>query len=135
MSIALDTNILAYAEGVNGDERRALTRSLLFIYPEPILIPAQALAELFFVLTRKARRTPEQARQSVSHWTAAASVQDTSEAVLAEAMELVVSHQISWWDAVILAASVQGGAKTLWSEDMHDGFVWRGLTVKNPYKN
>lgn len=33
----------------------------------------------------------------------------------------------------MLSASAEAGAAMLLSEDMQDGFVWRGLTVVNPY--
>jgi predicted nucleic acid-binding protein len=55
--IALDTKILAYAEGVNGAERQAAaSRILRDLAEDDLVIPAQALAELFTLLTRKARR-------------------------------------------------------------------------------
>ena len=34
---------------------------------------------------------------------------------------------------LIRPASVEAGASLLLSEDMQDCFVWRGLTVANPY--
>jgi predicted nucleic acid-binding protein len=57
MQVALDTNILAYAEGL-GDERRVnLTRRLLAAIPqERVVLPAQTLGELYRVLVGKAHR-------------------------------------------------------------------------------
>jgi predicted nucleic acid-binding protein len=37
------------------------------------------------------------------------------------------------FDANILAAAVQAGCTTLFSEDMHDGLMIDGLTIRNPF--
>ncbi len=66
MRIALDTNVLAYAEGANGAARRDQTLKLIQrLPPEAIVLPVQALGELFKVLVRKARRRPARAREAV----------------------------------------------------------------------
>jgi predicted nucleic acid-binding protein len=52
---------------------------------------------------------------------------------MASALDLVVDHRLQYWDALILSASAEAGATLVLSEDMQDGFVWRGLTVVNPY--
>jgi predicted nucleic acid-binding protein len=63
MRIALDTNVLAYAEGVNGAERKEAALAILASGTEDeLVVPVQALGELFVVLTRKAGRTREEAR-------------------------------------------------------------------------
>ena len=49
------------------------------------------------------------------------------------AMDLAADHDLSIWDAVILAAAADAGCRLLLSEDMQDGFAWRGLTVANPF--
>ena len=62
MKVALDTNILAYAEGINGDERRRQATELVASLPAgTIVTPVQALGELFHLLTRKVRRPPSEA--------------------------------------------------------------------------
>jgi len=35
-------------------------------------------------------------------------------------------------DAIILAAAADSGCRLLLSEDLQDGFSWRGVTVTNP---
>jgi predicted nucleic acid-binding protein len=132
--VALDTNILVYAEGVNGRERMRQARSALVdLSGDDIVIPVQALAELFTVLTRKAGWTADDARRAVMGWHDAYAVADTSPSVLLEAMELVVHHRFSVWDAIMLAAAAQADCRFLLSEDLHAGFAWRGITVRNPF--
>lgn len=134
MKVALDTNILAYAEGVNGAERRATTNAWLEAAPiGDIVIPAQVLGELFNVLVRKAGRPPGDTHAAVLAWRNAYPVFDTSAAIVLQATGLAVHHRLSTWDAVILAATDAAGCRLLLSEDLQDGFTWGGVTVVNPY--
>lgn len=134
MRIALDTNILAYAEGVNGPERQAQARQILRELAEhERIVPVQALGELFTLLTRKARRSAAEARAAVLAWRDACLPIDTSSAVLLDAMELASTHQFALWDAIMLTAAAASGCRTLLSEDMQDGFTWRGVTIRNPF--
>lgn len=132
--IALDSNVLVYAEGVNGWERKVLAASILKgLAEEAIVLPVQALGELFAALTRKARWPPAQARAAVLGWQDAYPVADTSAAILVEAMEITCTHQFSLWDAVMIAVTAQAGCRLFLSEDMHDGVTWRGVTIRNPF--
>jgi predicted nucleic acid-binding protein len=49
------------------------------------------------------------------------------------AADLATDHQLSIWDAVILSAAAEGGCRLLLSEDMQEGFIWKGVTVTNPF--
>jgi predicted nucleic acid-binding protein len=134
MRVALDTNILVYAEGVNGVERSQRARAVLVeLAADDIVIPIQALGELFAVLTRKAHWTAAAARGAVLAWHDSHDTVATSPAVLFDAMELVTSHRLSFWDAIMLAAAAHSGCRLLISEDMQDGFTWRGVTIRNPF--
>lgn len=133
MKAALDTNVLAYAEGVNNDpEKKKKVWDLLEKLPEDAVIPVQVLGELFQVLVRKAGRTPAEARSAVSGWSYAFPLVETSSSILLAAADLA-TRQFSLWDAVILSAAAEAGCQLLLSEDMQEGFVWRGVTVVNPF--
>jgi predicted nucleic acid-binding protein len=53
--------------------------------------------------------------------------------VLDGALTLAADHHIQVYDAIIVAAAAEAGAELLLSEDLHDGFTWRCVTVTNPY--
>lgn len=134
MRIAVDTNILVYAEGGNDPERQRIALDVLEALSEKsVLVPVQVLGELFNVLTRKARWSKAAARDAVLAWRDSFSPIDTSFATLAAAADLSVDHGFSIWDAMILAAAADAGCRLLLSEDMQDCFVWRGLTITNPF--
>ena len=134
MRLALDTNILAYAEGVNGAPMKKAALQLLEKLPEgATLLPVQTLGELFSLLVRKAGRTAAQARAAILAWRDAFPLIETSPAVLLAAADLATDHQLGIWDAVILSSAAEAGCRLLLSEDLHPGFTWRGVTVANPF--
>jgi predicted nucleic acid-binding protein len=134
VNVALDTNILAYAEGVNGEDRkRAALAIVARLPPESTMLPVQTLGELFAVLVRKAGRTPSAARDAVLSWGDAFPLVETSHEVLLSASDLSGDRRLSIWDAVILAAAADAGCRLLLSEDLQDGFTWSGVTVVNPF--
>ena len=133
--VALDTNILVYAEGLNGRPMRDKALQLLERLPEEsTLLPVQALAELLYVLVRKAGRSRSTARQAVLGWGDTYPLIETSPSVLVTAMDLAVDHKLSIWDAVMLSAAADARCRLLLSEDLQDGFTWSGVTVTNPFK-
>jgi len=134
MRIALDTNILAYVEGVNDGTQKKIAAELIRKLPETnTFLPVQVLGELFRVLVGKARWSPEQARTAVLSWQEAFPLIETSPSVLLAAIDLATDHGFSIWDAVILAAADAAGCRLLLSEDFQDGFTWSGVTVANPF--
>lgn len=134
MRVALDTNILAYAEGL-GDELRCGT-ALRLVEQLPgseVVLPAQTLGELSRVLTAKAKRTPSQAREAVLAWADSFEVADSTWFAFQAAFDLTVDHQLPMWDALILAVAAENHCRLLLSEDFQSGFTWRGVTVVNPF--
>jgi predicted nucleic acid-binding protein len=121
---ALDTNVLAYAEGVDGRARRDAALNLLRRLPqEGAVLPVQVLGELFNVLIRKAGRA----------WRDAFPLVETSPDVLLAAADLATDHRLGIWDAVVFVATSKAGCRVLLSEDLQEGFTWGGVTVVNPF--
>ena len=134
MRVALDTNILVYAEGVDGPvSKAAALQAVRRLHDDELLVPVQALGELFAVLTRKARWSPAAAQSAVTHWCDRITPIPTTVAILRDAMEIAALHRIASWDTLILAAAAQEGCSLLLTEDMQDGFTWRGVTLRNPF--
>jgi predicted nucleic acid-binding protein len=134
MRIALDTNILVYAQGVYGSPMRRRAVDMIRALPaDLIVIPAQSLGELFNVLVRKGGYSPQAALNAILNWHTSFAIADTTTAVVASAADIASKHQLSIWDSVILAASASAGCRLLLSEDPQDGFTWTGLTVANPF--
>ena len=134
MRVALDTNVLAYAEGL-GDEVRC-NQALRLVQTLPsrdVLLPAQTLGELSRVLTRKAGMSAVEARAAVLGWADSFPVADSTWFAFQAALDLTAEHQLPIWDALILSVAADGRCRALLSEDFQDGFIWRGVTVVNPF--
>lgn len=133
MIAALDTNVLAYAEGLNGASMEEQALDLLENMRQgTVFIPVQVLGELYHLLVRNGGRTPDQARSAILAWRDVFPLIDTTAAILLAALDLA-TRQFSFWDAVILSASAEASCQMLLSEDMQEGFVWRGVTILNPF--
>lgn len=134
MRVALDTNVLAYAEGVNAEQYHDQAQDLIASLPQDdVVLPVQVLGELFNVLTRKAGRPPAAARDVLLGWRDTFDVIDTTTEVMAMAADLTADHSVSIWDAVILATASEASCRLLLSEDFQEGFTWGGVTVTNPF--
>lgn len=135
MRVAIDTNILAYAEGVGDVARRDSSIDLLQRLPaEAVLLPVQTLGELFRVLTGKGGCTPDEARSRVLQWADSFDVADSTWSAFQAAFDLTADHKLQIWDALILAVTAESRCRMLLSEDLQHGFTWRGVTVINPYR-
>jgi len=134
MRVALDTNILAYAEGIGDVARQQASLDLMRMLPASlVVIPAQCLGELFRVLTGKARRDATSAQEAILGWADAYQTANSTWAAFQSALDAVTSHSLQIWDALILAVAAEQRCRLLLSEDMQHEFTWRGVTVVNPY--
>lgn len=134
MRVALDTNVLAYAEGVGSAEKQQQTLKLLEeIDATLVVLPAQVLGELYRVLTGKAGRPADAARDAVLGWADAFMVADSTWSAFGAAFDLSADHKLTIWDALILSVAAEQKCRVLVSEDLQHGFTSRGVTVVNPY--
>jgi len=133
MRIAVDTNLLVYAEG-EGDEPRCKQAQALFarLPPAEVLLPVQVLGELYNVLTRRFRRGADRTRSAVLEWASLYAVRDSTWTALRTAMELNSAHEMPIWDALILSVASEHRCRVLMSEDLQHGFTWGGVTIVNP---
>jgi predicted nucleic acid-binding protein len=99
---------------------------------DSVVLPVQVLGELYRILVGKAKWPADAARNAVLTWRDTYPALDTTESVMIAALDLAVDHRLSPWDAVVLAAAAEAGCRVLLSEDLQEGFTWRGLTVVNP---
>jgi predicted nucleic acid-binding protein len=136
---ALDTNILAYSEGliVTPADVKKVARSQTVIARiarsgRPC-IAVQSLAELHFLLVRKARIAADDAAARAIRLAAIAELAPTDEKLFNAALELSVDHKLRIFDAIILAAAAAARCDILLSEDFQPGFTWRGTTIANPF--
>jgi predicted nucleic acid-binding protein len=135
MRVALDTNVLVYAEGLGDEVRCQLAGELIAkLNPTDSIVAVQVLGELSRVLTSKMKKSGSEVRELLLSWSDGMVVADTTWTAFQSAMDLSVDHQISMWDALILAVAAENKCRLLLSEDFQNGFTWGGVTVVNPFE-
>lgn len=55
-------------------------------------------------------------------------------AIHAHAVRLARDHELSFYDALIVAAAAEAGRRLLISEDMQHGRKFNALTIENPFR-
>lgn len=138
----LDTNILLYAisddpaEAVKRTQARALLSSASGVEWG---LSIQVLQE-FYVNATAAKRGQAKAELSAEHALAAIErflsypVIPVTETLLREAIRIKQRYKISYWDAAIVAAALELGATTIYSEDLTHGQSYDGAVVVNPFR-
>lgn len=133
MADFLDTNVLVYAFDSSEPAKRARAQDLLAAHPDAV-ISTQVLLEWFAVVTRTfAPPMPQPEAASVIAELASLTVLPVDAELVVRAAQSAAAHQLSIWDAMILESAALGGCQTLWSEDLADGAVLRGVTIRNPF--
>ena len=57
----------------------------------------------------------------------------SSQAPYSAALRVKDQHRLSWYDALIVAAAMEGGCSILYSEDLQHGQQFGDLKVENPF--
>jgi predicted nucleic acid-binding protein len=126
-----DTNVLVYAVGQQ-DTRTETAEALL---EAGGVVSVQVLNELAAVMQRKLRMPWDEISEALSAIRVlcpapVALTLDTHDA----AVQLARQHGWHIYDALIVAAALEAGCATLWSEDLQAGRVVEGrLTIRNPF--
>lgn len=135
MRFTLDTNILVYAiDRDAGDRHLAALDIARRARGRDCVLTLQSLAELFRALTSPKLKVPaERAARIVQEWQDALPVAAADEACLTDAMDAVIHHGWSFWDAMIWATAKRHGCRLLLSEDGQAGRTLGGVTIVNPF--
>jgi predicted nucleic acid-binding protein len=96
-------------------------------------LSVQVLQEFYVTMTRRANPawSPDRALATLDDL-AAWPVVASDFALVREAILLSRDAALSFWDALI-AAAARSGAATLYTEDLNDGQVFRGVRITNPF--
>lgn len=133
---AIDTNVLAYSVDTDaGDKRLQALAILAELDPERTLIPWQVICELGSVLNKLIRRgrMPDDPATLVSALTSRYRLAMPSRGLVIEGLRLQMTHQLSYWDALLLAACAEAGVTRLYSEDIQSRPEIEGITLVNPF--
>ena len=131
----LDTNILLYSISTDAAESEKRVVAVEALESPDNVLSVQVLQEFYVQATRHTRR------DAVPHAVAAGLIEawsrfpvvETSLALVRKALELRDRRGWSYWDAVIVAAALEGGCNELWSEDLNHGQREGALKIIDPF--
>jgi predicted nucleic acid-binding protein len=124
-----DTNIVVYAFLDVAKRERALD-----LIASGGVISAQVLNEFTNVARRKRQRDWSDIERAISVIRARfPDIMPLTADTHAAALDLARDHGLAFYDALIVAAAIEGKCDILYSEDMQNGRTIGGLAIVNPF--
>ncbi|HEX2257079.1 MAG TPA: PIN domain-containing protein [Afifellaceae bacterium] len=129
--IFVDTNVLLYIlsdEAAKADRAEALAA-------DGATISIQVLNEFANAASRKMAVSMSEVRHILSRLRATCTVVPLDIATHERGLGLAERHRFSVYDSMTIAAALQAGCRTLYSEDFIHGQLIDGLTIRNPFRS
>ena len=131
---AIDTNVLVYAATVDTDPRCEQARALIAAAAaRDTVLPFQVLRELTNTLLRRADASREVVVQTIDKLSGLFPMIFADMRSYAFGRAAMLRHQLSFWDAQILAVCAHNSVSHLLTEDGHHGQMLGGVTLVNPF--
>ena len=131
----VDTNVLIYAHNLDAGAKRELARSVLAeLWRERRgILSMQVLQEFYVNVTRKipvpiSKNSARIIVEAYALWCV-----ESTPAEISAAFRIEDETGISFWDAMIVACAVKGGAERILSEDLNAGQRIAGVLIENPF--
>lgn len=125
-----DTNLLLYP--VSTDARKAA--SAISLIPDGATISVRLLNEHVNLGRKKLAMNWDEIATLLAPMRLALEVLDLARAMHDHRVALARRYQLAPDDAMTVAAALNAGCETLWSQDMHDGLnVEARVTIRNPF--
>jgi len=136
-NIFFDTNILLYAYTNHEPQKKTLAEDHIadaLRYGIGV-VSVQVLNEFIANACRKLvpAMTLTQAREEVDLFISGMRVVPIEVDDIHEALRLAQTHQINYWDALIIASAQKAKCRTLLTEDLNHGQKFGHLQVVNPF--
>jgi len=133
----LDANVLVYArDPTDAVKQRRAQGWLDRLWADGTgRISTQVLAQFYSVTTRELAfpLAPDEAWADVEalfSW----DPQPTDASTMERAHRIEGRYRLGWWDCLVVAAAQAQHCRLLLSEDLQDGAVYDGLTVRDPFR-
>lgn len=133
-AVFVDTNVFVYAKDPNEPTKQPLAASWIDrLWREGRgRTSIQVVSEFYVTATRKKGAPPAKAWEDairLMSWNPL----PIDATVIRLARETELRYRIGWWDSLIVAAAELQDCATVLSEDLQDGGVYGGVTVRSPF--
>jgi predicted nucleic acid-binding protein len=127
--VFFDSNVLIYLT----DEESGKAGRTEDLLADGGVISLQVLHEFANVALRKVRLSWPETRDFLDTFRTTLMIVPLTIDMHDRGLDLAERYRLNVYDGMIVAAAQLSGCKVLYSEDMHDGLVIDGLTIRNPY--
>jgi predicted nucleic acid-binding protein len=134
----VDANVLVYAFDSSAARKQRTAQELLERLWESGTgcVSIQVLQEFFVTITKKVPKPlpvdEAQARiREFAAWTVFAPKADD----IVAAIDLHTQTKIGFWDAMVVLAAAESDCDVLWTEDLNEGQLLRGVRIRNPFSD
>jgi len=130
----VDTNIFLYAHSDLDIRKQKRAQELIdeLSAEDRLLLSTQVVQEFYSIGSRKLKLPRPLLLESVVELLKLPLVVNGAEEIKST-LEKETRYQISFWDALILAAAESGGAGVVYTEDLNHGQKFGGVVVRNPF--
>jgi predicted nucleic acid-binding protein len=124
----LDTNVLLYLITIDRKAEKAET-----LLKAGGVVSVQVLNEFASVSSRKYKLAWPEVREALAAIRAGCEVIPLTVEIHETGLAIAERYGFSLYDSLILGAAAQAKCRTVYSEDMQDGQVVQGITIRNPF--
>ncbi len=132
----VDTNVLVYAHDASAGGKKAAAQRLLARIWEAGTgcVSVQVLQEFFVTVTGKVAEplSVDEASERIRELAVWKVFVPGADDVLG-AIALQKRAKVNFWDAMVVHAAAELGCDLLWTQDLNDGQVIRGVRIRDPF--
>jgi predicted nucleic acid-binding protein len=132
--IFIDSNIFLYTLDCNDKKKQNRAREFILSTSgiSRIVISTQVLNEVFAVATRKLKIEPLVVKSYLKSLNKLETIIIDPQ-IIGAAIDYSIIEQISYWDALMVAAAETANCSQLITEDLSSGQKIKGVQIKNPF--
>lgn len=132
--IFIDTNIFVYTLDNQDGEKKEKARTILkrIVEQHQPVISTQVIKEFYVVAVNKLQADRHIVKNIIHNFRNIETVTNDLE-LIEQAIDISLVSQVSFWDALIIAAAEKSNCEFVFSEDLNPGQSYRGVRVLNPF--
>ena len=132
----IDTNVFIYLFDETSADKRRIAEQLIRQSLEngSGCISYQVVQETINIVTGKLKASPEEARQLLDNILEPLWRVNPSRALFRRGLEIQARYKFGFYDSLIIAAALDAGCRTLYTEDLQHEQQIEDLTIVNPFQ-
>lgn len=132
--IFIDSNVFLYVLDNSDKKKQEAAKKALTLAADKfsITISTQVLNEVFAAATRKLGIDPLSVKEFL-HILFRFDVVQVNKEIIESAIDCSILNKISYWDALMISSAENSNCKQLWTEDLQNQRVIRGVEIFNPF--